>query len=52
MAVKSAGEEGRRIKAVGTGHSFTGCAVADQVQVRLDGLSSIEVRDGGQQRGR
>ena len=45
MAVKSAAEEGRRIKAVGTGHSFTGCAVAEQVQVRLDGLSSIVAGD-------
>jgi L-gulono-1,4-lactone dehydrogenase len=44
-AVKSQAEQGRRIKAVGTGHSFTGCAVADQVQVRLDGLSSIVAAD-------
>jgi len=40
-AVKSAAEHGRRLKAVGSGHSFTACAVPEQVMVRLDGLSSI-----------
>jgi FAD-linked oxidoreductase len=45
VAVKSQAEQGRRIKAVGAGHSFTGCAVADQVQIRLDGLSSIVAAD-------
>jgi L-gulono-1,4-lactone dehydrogenase len=45
VAVKSQAEQGRRIKPVGAGHSFTGCAVADQVQIRLDGLSSIVAAD-------
>lgn len=43
--VKTEADRGRRIKAVGSGHSFTGCAVADEVQVRLDGLSSIVAAD-------
>ena len=43
--VKTYAEQGRRIKAVGSGHSFTGCAVADEVQIRLDGLSSIVAAD-------
>jgi L-gulono-1,4-lactone dehydrogenase len=44
-AVKSLAEQGKRVKAVGTGHSFTGAAVASQVQVRLDGLSSVTALD-------
>ncbi|WP_410790246.1 D-arabinono-1,4-lactone oxidase [Kribbella sp. C-35] len=39
--VKSAAEQGKKLKAVGSGHSFTGCSVPQQVMVRLDGLSSI-----------
>ncbi|TDO56878.1 L-gulonolactone oxidase [Kribbella sp. VKM Ac-2571] len=40
-AVKSAAEQGKKLKAVGSGHSFTGCSVPEQVMIRLDGLSSI-----------
>jgi L-gulono-1,4-lactone dehydrogenase len=40
-AVKSAAEAGRRVKAVGAGHSFTGCAVPEQVELRLDRLAAI-----------
>ncbi|WP_329474557.1 FAD-binding protein [Kribbella sp. NBC_01484] len=40
-AVKSAAEQGKKLKAVGSGHSFTGCSVPEQVMVRMDGLSSI-----------
>ncbi|TWD82420.1 L-gulonolactone oxidase [Kribbella amoyensis] len=43
--VKSAAERGRKLKAVGSGHSFTGCSVPDQVMVRLDGLASIVSAD-------
>src|SRR5205807_3408618 len=34
--VKSAGKEGLRVKAVGSGHSFTDVACTSGVQVRLD----------------
>ena len=40
-AVKSAAEQGKKLKAVGSGHSFTGCSVPEQVMIRMDGLSSI-----------
>ncbi|HZX08766.1 FAD-binding protein, partial [Kribbella sp.] len=40
-AVKAAAEQGKKLKAVGSGHSFTGCSVPQQVMVQLDGLSSI-----------
>ncbi|MGW6276749.1 D-arabinono-1,4-lactone oxidase [Kribbella sp. NPDC055071] len=40
-AVKAAAEQGKKLKAVGAGHSFTGCSVPEQVMIRLDGLSSI-----------
>jgi L-gulono-1,4-lactone dehydrogenase len=40
-AVKKAAEQGKKLKAVGFGHSFTGCSVPEQVMIRLDGLSSI-----------
>jgi FAD-linked oxidoreductase len=43
--VKAFADQGRRLKAVGSGHSFTGCAVADEVQVRLDGLAAIHQAD-------
>jgi FAD-linked oxidoreductase len=39
--VKAAAEQGKKLKAVGAGHSFTGCSVPEQVMIRLDGLSSI-----------
>ncbi|MFF1817992.1 D-arabinono-1,4-lactone oxidase [Kribbella sp. NPDC058245] len=44
-AVKTAAEQGKKLKAVGAGHSFTGCAAPEQVMVRLDGLSSITSAD-------
>jgi L-gulonolactone oxidase len=44
-AVKVAAEQGRKLKAVGAGHSFTGCAVPEQVMISLDGLSSITHAD-------
>ncbi|MFC9690631.1 D-arabinono-1,4-lactone oxidase [Kribbella sp. NPDC056951] len=44
-AVKAAAEQGKKLKAVGSGHSFTGCAVPEQVMVRLDGLSAITNAD-------
>jgi L-gulonolactone oxidase len=43
--VKSAAEQGKKLKAVGSGHSFTGCSVPQQVMIRLDGLSSITHAD-------
>jgi L-gulonolactone oxidase len=46
-AVKTAAGQGRKLKAVGSGHSFTGCAVPEQVMVRLDGLASITQADQG-----
>ncbi|GAA1525212.1 D-arabinono-1,4-lactone oxidase [Kribbella lupini] len=44
-AVKAAAEQGKKLKAVGSGHSFTGCSVPEQVMVRLDGLSAIQSAD-------
>jgi L-gulono-1,4-lactone dehydrogenase len=44
-AVKSAAEQGKQLKAVGSGHSFTGCAAPEQVMIRLDGLASITQAD-------
>ncbi|MEU4602795.1 D-arabinono-1,4-lactone oxidase [Kribbella sp. NPDC023972] len=44
-AVKTAAEQGRKLRAVGAGHSFTGCSVPEQVMIRLDGLSSITYAD-------
>jgi FAD-linked oxidoreductase len=43
--VKTAVEQGKKLKAVGAGHSFTGCSVPEQVMVRLDGLASITNAD-------
>src|SRR3954454_21570916 len=40
-AVKSAAEQGKKLKAVGSGHSFTGCSVPQEVMIRLEGLASI-----------
>jgi L-gulono-1,4-lactone dehydrogenase len=39
-------ERGGRAKAVGAGHSFTGIAVADDVQVRLDHLRTVTRVEG------
>jgi L-gulonolactone oxidase len=44
-AVKSAAEQGKKLKPVGSGHSFTGCSAPQQVMIRLDGLSSITHAD-------
>jgi L-gulonolactone oxidase len=44
-AVKSAAEQGKQLKAVGSGHSFTGCAAPGQVMIRLDGLAAITRAD-------
>lgn len=44
-AVKSAAEQGRQLRAVGSGHSFTGCATAEQVMVQLNGLAAITTAD-------
>jgi L-gulono-1,4-lactone dehydrogenase len=46
-AVKAAAERGKQLKAVGSGHSFTGCSTPEQVMVRLDGLASITRADRG-----
>ncbi|MFG2334854.1 D-arabinono-1,4-lactone oxidase [Streptomyces sp. NPDC048604] len=41
VAVKEAVRDGLRVKAVGAGHSFTGAAVAPDVQLRLDLLDEV-----------
>lgn len=38
--VASAARAGRRVKVVGRGHSFSAIAVADEVQVSMEGMSS------------
>ncbi|MFC9832467.1 D-arabinono-1,4-lactone oxidase [Rhodococcus sp. NPDC127530] len=40
--VCGAAEQGQRVKAVGSGHSFTGVAVTDGILVSLDALTGIE----------
>jgi L-gulonolactone oxidase len=46
--VRAAVSAGRHVKAVGSGHSFTGAAVTDGVMVRLDALARrLEVADQG-----
>ncbi|MGW1003654.1 D-arabinono-1,4-lactone oxidase [Streptomyces sp. NPDC002520] len=48
-AVKDAVRDGLRVKPVGSGHSFSGAAVAPDVQLRLDqldGVSSIDAKTG------
>lgn len=39
--VRRAHDDGRRVKVIGAGHSFTATAMTDGVLVRLDGLSRI-----------
>jgi L-gulonolactone oxidase len=39
--VQQAHAQGRRIKAVGDGHSFTGIAVADDIRLTLDELADV-----------
>jgi FAD-linked oxidoreductase len=49
LLVKRAAEAGRRVKAVGAGHSFTAAAVTDGTLVRLDrisGLRDIDLTSG------
>jgi L-gulono-1,4-lactone dehydrogenase len=41
MIVKRAATEGRRVKAVGSGHSFTATAATDGVHVDLDRMSAV-----------
>ena len=43
--VKRARGQGRRVKAVGSGHSFTAAAVTDGVLVRLDRMSGLVAAD-------
>jgi FAD/FMN-containing dehydrogenase len=44
--IRSARDRGLRVKAVGTGHSFTGIAVASGVQVDMSGLTGIVATNG------
>ncbi len=39
--LERASEDGRRVKAIGSGHSFTAAALADDIQLRLDQLDGI-----------
>ncbi len=41
-AIARAAEQGRRVKAVGAGHSFTGVAVTDGTLLSLDRMTGIE----------
>ncbi|GAA6524919.1 D-arabinono-1,4-lactone oxidase [Intrasporangium sp. DVR] len=43
--VVKAAERGLRVKAIGAGHSFTGVALTDGVQLRLGGLSGVTTLD-------
>ncbi len=44
--VVKAANRGLRVKAIGSGHSFTGAAVTDGLQLRLGGLSGVTTIDG------
>jgi FAD-linked oxidoreductase len=44
-AVRTAAKAGQRVKAVGSGHSFTSIALTEGVQVRLDRLSGLVDHD-------
>jgi L-gulono-1,4-lactone dehydrogenase len=44
--VKQARADGRTVKPVGSGHSFTAAAVTDGVRVRLDGLTDLVSIEG------
>lgn len=48
--VLAARERGLRVKAVGSGHSFTGVAATDGVQVSLDGLQGLLAVDAARGR--
>jgi L-gulonolactone oxidase len=41
LLVKNAAAEGRRVKPIGSGHSFTAAGVTDGVQVRLDRMAAV-----------
>jgi L-gulonolactone oxidase len=45
LLVKRAAANGQRVKAVGSGHSFTAAAVTDGVQVRLDHITGLREVD-------
>src|SRR3712207_1620818 len=45
-AVKEASDTGRRVKVVGSGHSFTGIAVADDIRMHLHRLAAPVAVDG------
>jgi L-gulono-1,4-lactone dehydrogenase len=44
--VKGAAARGRRVKVVGSGHSFTACALTDGVQIVLDRYNKVVAIDG------
>ncbi|MEU7546787.1 FAD-binding protein [Streptomyces sparsogenes] len=44
-AVRDAGRDGQRVKAVGAGHSFSPVAVAPGVQPRLDRMDGLCAAD-------
>lgn len=46
-AVREAARQGRRVKAVGAGHSFTAIALSGGVQLHLDELSGVVEADAG-----
>ncbi|MEV4368639.1 D-arabinono-1,4-lactone oxidase [Nonomuraea sp. NPDC049637] len=48
QAVRDASAAGRRLRMVGTGHSFTGVALTDGIMLRPEGLSGI--RSAGEDR--
>ena len=43
--VTRAAQDGRKVKAIGSGHSFTAAAVAEDIQLRLDHLDGIHAVD-------
>ena len=45
-AVRAARELGLRVKAVGAGHSFTGIAVAQGIQLDMSGVTGVRAVDG------
>ncbi|MEU4695895.1 D-arabinono-1,4-lactone oxidase [Nonomuraea dietziae] len=49
LAVREAAESGRRVRMVGTGHSFTGVALTDGIMLRPHGLTGIRsiTKDNG-----
>jgi FAD-linked oxidoreductase len=49
-AVVAAARQGMRVKAVGSGHSFSGVAIAPDVQLDLDGLAGVFAVDAGTRR--